>query len=326
MLNESQSVLDYGGERATLAIGSFRLDVDTATLYRGNDPLPVGRRAVALLSALAKRQGLVVSKDELILAAWSGLVVEESNLSVQIAALRKALAAEPGGERWIETLPRRGYRFVGPTTASSHHSAIDEETVPPTQGARLAVLSAGATSGRSQEGSIARRSRWLVGRNGPLATLDKVTQRMLAGDRHGDVALGGERRQQVEALKHESDFVAAQPGALRVRHGGQLVAVHQHRAFGGLCHAADHVQQRGFAAAGRPHHRHGFSWRHLEIHSAQRGNFHFARVVELPQIFRFEYRFQALLQLLALCRLCIVAAIVTVPSRPVASWCLTTSG
>ena len=182
MLNESRSVLDDGGERATLAIGSFRLDVDTATLFRGNDPLPVGRRAVALLSALAKRQGLVVSKDELIQAAWSGLVVEESNLSVQIAALRKALAAEPGGERWIETLPRRGYRFVGPT--SSHHSATDEEKAPPAQGVRLAILSPGAAGGRSQQGlAVARRSRWLVGRAGPLATLDKVTQRVLAGDR-----------------------------------------------------------------------------------------------------------------------------------------------
>jgi DNA-binding winged helix-turn-helix (wHTH) protein len=176
--NESLSVLDHRGERATLAIGSFRLDVDTATLYRGNDPLPVGRRAVALLSALAKRQGLVVSKDELIQAAWSGLAVEESNLSVQIAALRKALAAEPGGGSWIETLPRRGYRFVGPTTTSSHRSAIDEEKVSSALGVRLAIPSPGAAGDRSQEGSIARRSRWLVGRNGPLATLDKVTQRM----------------------------------------------------------------------------------------------------------------------------------------------------
>src|SRR5262245_19899229 len=48
-------------------------------------------------------------------AAWPGLAVEESNLTVQIAALRRALRAEAGGDRWIETLPRRGYRFVGPT-------------------------------------------------------------------------------------------------------------------------------------------------------------------------------------------------------------------
>jgi DNA-binding winged helix-turn-helix (wHTH) protein len=159
------------------------LDVDTETLYRGNDPLPVGRRAVALLSALAKRQGLLVSKDELIQAAWSGLAVEESNLSVQIAALRKALAAEPGGESWIETLPRRGYRFIGPATTRSHRGAIDKEKMPPAQGVALAIPSPGAAAGRSEGGSIARRSRWLVGRNGPLATLDKVTQRMLAGDR-----------------------------------------------------------------------------------------------------------------------------------------------
>ncbi|MFL6838083.1 MAG: FlgO family outer membrane protein [Bradyrhizobium sp.] len=55
-----------------------------------------------------------MSKDALIAAAWSGLAVEESNLPVQIAALRRVFAAEPGGENWIETLPRRGYRFAGP--------------------------------------------------------------------------------------------------------------------------------------------------------------------------------------------------------------------
>src|SRR5262245_61672335 len=44
-------------------------------------------------------------------AAWAGLTVEESNLAVQIAALRRVLGEEPGGENWIETLPRRGYRL-----------------------------------------------------------------------------------------------------------------------------------------------------------------------------------------------------------------------
>jgi hypothetical protein len=43
-------------------------------------------------------------------AAWAGLTVEESNLAVQIAALRRVFGEEPGGENWIETLPRRGYR------------------------------------------------------------------------------------------------------------------------------------------------------------------------------------------------------------------------
>ena len=131
--------------------------VKSRDVYRGNDPLPVGRRAVALLSALAKRQGLVVSKDDLIQAAWSGLVVEESNLSVQIAALRKALAAEPGGESWIETLPRRGYRFIGPTTTSSHRGAIDKERMPPAQGVGIAIPSPGAAGGRFRADRLVQR-------------------------------------------------------------------------------------------------------------------------------------------------------------------------
>ena len=50
-------------------------------------------------------------------AAWPGLVVEEANLAVQISAIRRSLACVPGGEGWIETLARRGYRFVGPVAA-----------------------------------------------------------------------------------------------------------------------------------------------------------------------------------------------------------------
>jgi TolB-like protein/tetratricopeptide (TPR) repeat protein len=94
--------------------GPFRLDAEAEILFKGAEPVPLGRRAVALLHALVVRQGAPLSKDELINAAWPGLAVEESNLSVQIAALRRVFGEEPGGESWIETLPRRGYRFVGP--------------------------------------------------------------------------------------------------------------------------------------------------------------------------------------------------------------------
>jgi TolB-like protein len=118
----SPPVPDERGERATLAIGPFRLDLDAAVLYRGCEPMPIGRRAIALLGVLVKRQGAVVSKDELISSAWSGLAIEESNLTVQIAALRRTLASEPGAEAWIETMPRRGYRFVGPVAAIARTS------------------------------------------------------------------------------------------------------------------------------------------------------------------------------------------------------------
>ena len=99
--------------------GPFRLDISAEILFRGAAPMPVGRRAVAVLGALLKRPGVPVSKDALMQAAWPGLAVEEGNLTVQIAALRRVLGKEPGADRWIETLPRRGYRFVGSVVASN---------------------------------------------------------------------------------------------------------------------------------------------------------------------------------------------------------------
>ena len=77
---------------------------------------------MALLRILIDRAGAPVSKDALMEAAWPGLAVEDSNLTVQIAALRRALGEAPGGEGWIATLPRRSYRFVGPAVAKSEAS------------------------------------------------------------------------------------------------------------------------------------------------------------------------------------------------------------
>ena len=86
-------------------------------MFRSGEPVSLGRRAVALLRVLVEQRGIPVSKDALMDAAWAGLTVGESNLTVQIAALRQVLGEEPGGDNWIETLPRRGYRFVGPASA-----------------------------------------------------------------------------------------------------------------------------------------------------------------------------------------------------------------
>jgi DNA-binding winged helix-turn-helix (wHTH) protein len=123
------------------ALGPFRLDTQDDLLFRGTEPTALGRRAVALLRALVERPGALVSKDALIEAAWPGQAIEESNLTVQIAALRRVLSDEPGGERWIETLPRRGYRYVGPVAAQEEKAVIaapqqaDAAPAPPTSAA-----------------------------------------------------------------------------------------------------------------------------------------------------------------------------------------------
>jgi TolB-like protein len=97
-----------------LEFGPFRLDADAGMLFHGAEPTPLGQRAVALLVLLTQRSGAPVSKEALIEAAWPGLVVEDSNLTVQMAAVRRVLEDLAGGADWIETLPRRGYRYIGP--------------------------------------------------------------------------------------------------------------------------------------------------------------------------------------------------------------------
>src|SRR5262245_57739209 len=124
--------------------GPFRLDATAEILFRGAEPVALGHRAVALLRVLAEQAGKPVSKETLIQAAWPGLAVEDSNLTVQIAALRRVLGAEPGGETWIETLPRRGYRFIGPAVAAGAGSAqlvaTSNASLTPPDIASIAVL------------------------------------------------------------------------------------------------------------------------------------------------------------------------------------------
>jgi TolB-like protein/Tfp pilus assembly protein PilF len=105
---------------AIYRFGPFRLDADAVILFLDREPVELGQRAVVLLRLLLKQAGVPVSKDALIEAAWPGLAIEDSNLTVQIAALRRVFAQVAGGADWIETLPRRGYRYVGPPVVADN--------------------------------------------------------------------------------------------------------------------------------------------------------------------------------------------------------------
>src|SRR5574340_773783 len=96
--------------------GPFTFDAERATLSRDGRRLNAGQRALGVLHALLNANGHAVTKAQLIDFAWPGAVVEESNLSVQIAALRKLLGVAPDGADWIATVSRIGYRFIGPLT------------------------------------------------------------------------------------------------------------------------------------------------------------------------------------------------------------------
>ena len=95
------------------AFGPFVLDPGAGTLLRDDVPVAAGHRGLQLLAALVARPGEILAKAELMDAAWPGTAVEEGNLTVQIAQLRKLLGPAANGGEWISTVPRVGYRFTG---------------------------------------------------------------------------------------------------------------------------------------------------------------------------------------------------------------------
>src|SRR3954464_8311441 len=95
-----------------ISFGSFRLLAARRLLLEGDKPVRLGSRAFDILAALVERAGDVVGKDELRTRAWPETFVEESNLKIQVSALRRALGDGQGGHRYIVTVPGRGYNFV----------------------------------------------------------------------------------------------------------------------------------------------------------------------------------------------------------------------
>ena len=104
-------------ERA-ICFGSFRLLLGQRLLLEGNKPLRLGSRALDILIALVERPGDLVSKEELIARVWPNTFVEPANLTVHIAALRRALGDGRRGNRYIVNVPGRGYCFVAPVNMS----------------------------------------------------------------------------------------------------------------------------------------------------------------------------------------------------------------
>ena len=107
--------------------GPFRLDAQERLLLRGGEVVPLTPKALDLLLALINEHGHLLEKDELMKLVWPDAFVEEANLSYNISLIRKALGDGENGERYIETVPRRGYRFVASVCE------ISPETMPATE-------------------------------------------------------------------------------------------------------------------------------------------------------------------------------------------------
>ena len=111
-----------------VAFGPFRLDAPGRMLYRDGASVALGTRGFDILCALVASPGALVTKDELISKVWSCAIVEDNAIQAQVSALRKALEDGKGGQRYIVTVPGRGYRFVA-EPADARHSLLDKPSI-----------------------------------------------------------------------------------------------------------------------------------------------------------------------------------------------------
>jgi DNA-binding winged helix-turn-helix (wHTH) protein/TolB-like protein/Tfp pilus assembly protein PilF len=126
--------------------GRFRLKTAERVLLREGEPVPLTPKVFDILITLVEHRGQVVEKDDLMKKVWPTTFVEEGNLTQNVSLLRKALGESAGGAQFIETVPRRGYRFVAQTSESWGDSGIKtlsvtEDSAVPNGDGRGALVS-----------------------------------------------------------------------------------------------------------------------------------------------------------------------------------------
>ncbi|MBO0719836.1 MAG: PD40 domain-containing protein [Blastocatellia bacterium] len=110
--------------------GSFRLDPGERRLYREGEIVLLPPKEFDLLLLLVRSSGKLKDRESLIKALWPKTVVEEANLNVHISGLRKTLGENPEEYRYIETVPRLGYRFIAPVIEVKSPEQTEAETLP----------------------------------------------------------------------------------------------------------------------------------------------------------------------------------------------------
>jgi DNA-binding winged helix-turn-helix (wHTH) protein/tetratricopeptide (TPR) repeat protein len=117
---------------ALITFGAFRLDPYEQRLWKSDQPVALQPRPLAVLCYLATHPGVVVSRDELIRTLWAGTCVTRAVLKVAMRAIREALGDDADAPRYVETVGREGYRFVGldPVAARARTGARVPEAEP----------------------------------------------------------------------------------------------------------------------------------------------------------------------------------------------------
>jgi DNA-binding winged helix-turn-helix (wHTH) protein/tetratricopeptide (TPR) repeat protein len=133
------------------SFGPYQIDAEEQLLLREGRPLPLTPKLFELLIVLVANSGHILSKDELMKKVWADSFVEEGNLAVVVHELRKTLGGDSNGQSYIETIPRRGYRFADCVTEITDEHAISYIEDP----AKAQALAASSGSLRTKSGTIA---------------------------------------------------------------------------------------------------------------------------------------------------------------------------
>ena len=155
--------------------GTYRLDLPNQQLWQGEQSVRLTGKAFAVLSYLVSHPGQLVSQDDLFQAAWPDAVVRYWTLASAIKELRKALSDKAKAPQYIETVHRRGFRFIASLTVSqpdpsqaSHNFSSQPRRVPPVSAPPLPVSPAAPP---------------VVGREAELEQLHDWLEKVLAGVR-----------------------------------------------------------------------------------------------------------------------------------------------
>jgi TolB-like protein len=113
-----------------LAFGDYVLDSERRELRRGAKLIALEPQVFDLLVYLLWNRARVVSKDDLLQAVWGGRIVSDSALAARINAVRRALGDDGEAQRWIRTLPRRGFRFIGVVREEQEPASAPANALP----------------------------------------------------------------------------------------------------------------------------------------------------------------------------------------------------
>jgi Tol biopolymer transport system component/DNA-binding winged helix-turn-helix (wHTH) protein len=142
--------------RPCYEFGPFRLDMAEHRLLRNGQPVPLTPKVFDVLSVLVQQSGHLVDKETLLKQVWADSFVEEGTLNRSVSVLRKTLGDSATGQRYIQTVPTLGYRFVAPVTEcfTAHSTSV----VEPAAGAAMDIGSARPARPRF----VARRTAGII--------------------------------------------------------------------------------------------------------------------------------------------------------------------